>query len=151
MSKNSNLLQKIELFEKLATSSFEKFVQNHKVAMQSEVNAGQNACNKAVNKSEGIKQLQNAFTKLTGSLSQLTAESAASLVPQMNEIVGGAKFFTSEGNAGTGYDPNTRVGGVVSPAAYLDRTAVHLKNLSDAVAKNKPAPAPQKTYSGSNS
>lgn len=153
MGKHSKLIEQVALFEKLAYDphSLENFVTNHKLAIQAEITGGTRAVNhlfstnRASAKSPGLQYLDDMFGQLNGHVNSLTAEFASQELSTIQQLVSQAEFYTSKKNAGTGYDPWTRVGDVHSPGAYVDRINAHLKNLQLAVDKaNSKATVPQK-------
>lgn len=139
----SNLLEKADSFEKLATLiDLKTAIANLKPAIQSEIAGGIRACNhlmtsnpKAAN-SKAIQELDEVFGKLGGLISQLT-ESYLEPFKSIKDIISSAYFYTSPQNTGTGYDALTNLGGAVSPAAYLNRINAHVNSLEKVI---KPIP-----------
>lgn len=148
MSKHSKLIEQAGLFEKLAydAHALTNVVANHKAAIAAEIAGGIQAVNHLFTtnrdsaKSLGLQHLDDAFGRMGAYVSALKAEYLDQTLPSIKELVSQALFYTSKSNAGTGYDPWTRVGESHSPAAYVDRIAAHVKNLEAAANKNAPKP-----------
>lgn len=133
---NLNILfKKIDNFEKLAAFDFDNICKNYAEAIKSEVAACINVINKLVisnkkaAKSEGISNIDDALGKINAAASQIAPDFAGKIINDIKSILGNITFYTLPSNAGTGFDPVTRIGGAWSAGAYIDRISDHVKNL----------------------
>lgn len=154
MSKHASLLQKVDIFYKLATSpEMVKAVNNTKAAIQAEIFSGIKTLNwlvthnPAAAKSTAIAGLDEIFGKLSEALYKLNVDNTESIIQNMQDILQKAMMFTSSINAGTGYDSLTESGGARSPAAACKRITTHLANLSNYLKQNEPPSVPKRNIS----
>lgn len=152
---NQNLLKQINLFCKLAATDFEKAVSGHATAIQAELSGGISSLNRLITSnpkaaaSQALQAIDDVFGRLGSYIQNLKTNSdpesvstnSADALTDLNS----AAFYTSQVNAGTGYDPLVWTGGAGSPAGYLGRIRTYVTNLksyADQMNQVKPIPAP---------
>lgn len=139
MSKVSSLLERAELFEKLATAAPQSLMtqlNSQKNLILAEIRDGINiinmlvATNKTAAQSKGIQALDDFFGQLVPSVQSLNAQSTSESVNELLNQLSNLSFYTRANNAGTGYDPATHLGGARSPAVILDKIIGHVKTVA---------------------
>lgn len=148
MTNHDELLDKVALFEKIATGTgLASLVQGHKSAIGQEIAGGIRAVNKIMTSnpkaaaSEGIQRLDDYFGQLGQFNNQLDPANPNPAVASMLYTIGEARRYTISSNAGFGYDSFTQLGGSYSPAAYLVRIETYVKQIDQAI-KNQPKQSP---------
>lgn len=126
-------------FEKAAAFDFDSIVSGYKGAIQRELDTAIRNIKKSISSNaatipQSFKSIDEAYGKLANIISTITPTSASFAVAEMKQIIGGAKFYTSPQNTGTGFDPKTKEGGAYSPASYLKRIENYVTKL-DSYAK----------------
>lgn len=124
-----SLLQACENFSKLAEWDLSKVVKTYKPQLMNEVAAGIRSINYLVTtnkdaaKATSLRVLDDTFGNIGEIVNRLDFNDTRGLdisLRDMRSIVGTGMFYTSSYNAGTGFDPITRLGGNDSPAAHLN-------------------------------
>lgn len=146
--KIDQIVKKAEAFEKLAAVDFAGICKSYGAAIQRELAGGIAAINKLVTtnrqaaESHGIEVLDEMFGKIGDVARQLEPSGIDLSIRDLRSLIGNASFYTNSFNAGTGFDPATRIGGATSPGAYLQRIKTLVDNLEKWSKQIKPeAPA----------
>lgn len=125
----NSLLQACENFNKLAEWDLSKIVKTYKPQLANEVSAGINSINRLVTTNKeaanaaSLQTLDELFGKIGDTVNRIDPVDTRGLDISLRDIrafVGYGSFYTSSYNAGTGFDPITRLGGADSPAAHLN-------------------------------
>ena len=124
-----NLLQACESFEKLAEWDLSKVVKTFKPQLANEVAAGIRSINRLVTtnkdaaKADSLRSLDEVFGKIGEVVDRMDPIDTRGLdigIRDIKAFIGSGTFYTNSYNAGTGFDPITRLGGADSPAAHLN-------------------------------
>jgi hypothetical protein len=92
--------------------------------------------------SQTLKDMSGLIPQLTTALSEVSASDAGGL-SNVENILGSLSFYTSSGNAGTGYDAVTSVSeGGYSPPAYYVKTLTNMLDQVKGKVSQQPKEAP---------
>lgn len=149
-----DLLRACDKFEKMATGfDLTKVINTYKPLLANEVAAGIRSINRLVTtnkdaaKAHSLEILDDVFGKIgviVNNLNPTDPRGSDLAVKDMLAAANNGTFYTSGYNAGTGFDPTTRLGGNDSPAAHLYKLIEILKKFEGYVRYNEVvAPKPQ--------
>lgn len=92
--------------------------------------------------STGLKELLQVAPEIQTVCSQAKFEYADQALNSLNTFIGRGSFFSSTGNAGTGYDPSTsaKVEGYTPPGWYMNQMNTLYHSLKDRMQQSKVKP-----------